>query len=572
MSLSGISLYALKNEMKEQLIGARVDKIYQENKDLIFYLRNNRQNFVLYFCFSADNPAFYVTDKKFDNPKEPPMFTMLLRKYLLNSKIVDFRQIGLDRVVSIDFETSSDVFELDTVSLNFEMMGKYSNLILYNPEYNTIIDALIRVYPDMSSIRLVTPKENYTLPISEKENILKLDKSEIYAIFDKNNIEPLSKAIYKYLEGFSPDDAMDIMYRLQIDDKVNFSSCNDHEKHAIVDEILKIKEKIENNDFTPTVIFNGDKPSKILAFNTLRPVKQKSFETMNEAVRFFYEKKAFIKLQSSRIHELEKSLKKKIESLNKALENNEKDLIRAQDRDNIKLTADLLAANIYKIKKGDNKIVVNNFYSVNNEQIEIKLANELSPKQNVERLYKKYTKLKHAEEFLKNRIPKLQNEIYYLESVIVNLHQSETLLELNAIRDELIKGGYIKTNTKKKIKSPKVSFREFVSPNGFKILAGRNNIQNDELTNKLAHKSDLWFHLRNEPGTHVILKSANKKYTDDDIMYAASIAAALSGKTTKSDVDYAEVKYVKKIPGAKPGLVTYKNFKTVTVEPLNFKK
>lgn len=572
MSLSGISLYALKNEMKERLIGARVDKIYQENKDLIFYLRNNRQNFVLYFCFSADNPAFYVTDKKFDNPKEPPMFTMLLRKYLVNSKIVDFRQIGLDRVVSIDFETSSDVFELDTVSLNFEMMGKYSNLILYNPEYNTIIDALIRVYPDMSSVRLVTPKENYTLPISEKENILKLDRSEIYAIFDKNNIEPLSKAIYKYLEGFSPDDAMDIMHRLQIDDKVNFSGCNEYEKYAVVDEILKIKSKIVNNDFTPTIIFNGDKPSKILAFKTVRPVKQKSFETMNESVRFFYEKKAFIKLQSSRIHELEKSLKKKIESLKKALENNEKDLIRAKDRDNIKLTADLLAANIYKIQKGDDKIVVSNFYSENNEPIEIKLANELSPKQNVDRLYKKYTKLKHTEEFLKNRIPKLQNEIYYLESVIVNLHQSETLLELNAIRDELVKGGYIKTGAKKKIKSPKVSFREFVSPSGFNIFAGRNNIQNDELTNKLAHKSDLWFHLRNEPGTHVILKCANKKYTEDDIIYAANIAAALSGKTTKSEVDYTEVKNVKKIPGAKPGLVTYKNFKTTTVDPLNFNK
>lgn len=568
MSLSGITLYSLKNEMLEKLKDARVDKIYQENKDIIIYLRSKKENLILCFCFSADNPAFYLTDKKFDNPKEPPMFSMLLRKYLINAKIVNIRQIGLDRVISIDFETAGDVFDIDKVSLNFEIMGKYSNLILYDTIKNRIIDALIRVYPDMSSVRLVLPKEEYTLPISDKKNLLKMKYSDIYSLFNEFNIEPLSKSIYKYLEGFNPDIAMEILIELGLDYNNNFKSLNEDKKTALINYLIKIKDDIINSNFTPTILMKNDKPYRILPFKTNRNLETKNFKTMNEAVRYFYENKAFLKLQDSRIHELKKKIENKIESLNKALSNNQKDLLKAQDRENIKLKADLLAANIYKINKGDKEIVVNNFYSEKNEPIKLYISETLSPKENVEKMYNKYTKQKHTEEILKKRIPQLKNEIYYLKSIIVTLLTSETIDEIDAIKDELISSGYLKSSTNKKIRKPKLTFKEFTSPSGLTIKAGRNNIQNDELTNKLAHKEDIWFHLRNEPGSHVILCSAKKDYTKDDLIYAALLAAKLSGKTTKSDVDYTEVKNVKKIPGAKPGLVTYKNFKTLTVEPI----
>lgn len=568
MSMNGVSLYALKNEMHEKLLNARVDKIYQENRDIIIYLRNKGENMSLYFCFSADNPAFYLTKNKFDNPKEPPMFTMLLRKYLTNGKISGIRQIGLDRVISIDFDTAGDVFDLDKVSLNFEIMGKYSNLILYETESGNILDALIRVYPDMSSVRLVLPKEEYTLPVSDKKNILKMDFEEIKKMLEENSLQPLSKSLYRYFEGFNPDIALDILFNLNLDENINFSSLKDEDKDRVIDEIILIKEKILNNDFTPTVLLKDDKPFRILPFDSPRPHDKKIFDSMNEAVKFFYENRAFLKLQTSRIHELEKKITNKIESLERALANNQKDMLKASDRESIKLKADLLAANIYKINKGDKKITVNNFYSEDNAEITLNIDETLSPKQNVDKMYNKYTKLKHTEEVLKRRIPHIKNEIYYLNSVLLNLRQTETIDEINAIRKELIDGGYIKVKSKNKIREPKLKMREFKSPSGLLVRAGRNNVQNDELTNKLAHKGDLWFHLRNEPGTHVILSSANETVTEEDIVYCASLAAALSGKTIKSDIDYTEVKNVKKIPGAKPGLVTYRDFKTITVEPI----
>lgn len=568
MSLSGITLYSLKNEMIEKLKDARVDKIYQENKDIIIYLRSKRENFILYFCFSADNPAFYLTKKKFDNPKEPPMFSMLLRKYLINSKVINIRQIGLDRVVSIDFETAGDVFDIDKVSLNFEIMGKYSNLILYDTNKNNIIDALIRVYPDMSSVRLVLPKEEYTLPISDKKNILKMDSDELYQLFKENDIEPLSKSIYKYLEGFNPDIATEILIELGIDYNNNFKSLSENDKNSLINKLIEIKEDILSNKFIPTILIKNEKPYRILPFKTNRNIDSKTFDSMNEAVRYFYESRAFLKLQDSRIHELKKKIENKIESLTKALSNNQKDLLKAQDRENIKLKADLLAANIYKINKGDKEITVNNFYSEKNEPIKLTISETLSPKENVEKMYNKYTKQKHTEEVLKKRIPQLKNEIYYLKSIIVTLLTSETIDEIDAIKDELIASGYIKSTTNKKTRRPKLKFREFTSPSGLTVKAGRNNIQNDELTNKISHKEDIWFHLRNEPGSHVVLCSAKKNYTNEDLVFAATLAAKLSGKTTKSDVDYTEVKNVKKIPGGKPGLVTYKNFKTLTVDPI----
>ncbi len=569
MSLNGPAIKLLTTELKNNLVGARVDKIYQENKNISMHIRSGKENLILCFSFSADTPAIYITDKKQSYPDEPPMFCMLLRKYLIGSRILDVNQIRLDRIISITFSSSADIYSTDELNLQFEIMGKYSNLILLNPNTNEIIDSLIRVYPDMSSVRLVLPKEKYVLPEPNGLNPLSVSREDIYNALESNQMQKLKTSIFKSFEGINPDISSYILNLSNIDSDRNFNNLNDDEKNILIDTIQNTFDKIKNNDLEAIVYNKDDIPSKLSAFD-LSPsyIDGIHFDTMNDAVRYFYETKSNHKLISSRTHELRKKILKRVQNLEKTLNIQQVEYEKSKDRENIKIQADLLAANIYKINRGDKSIDVNNFYSENNEIIKINLDDSLSPKQNVERLYNRYNKLKNRELNLERRIPSIKNEIYYLKSVVINLEQAETTDEINQIKTELMDIGFLnRSSSKKKIRETKLSYREFTSPSGFKILAGRNNIQNDKLTFKTAHKDDLWFHIRNEPGTHVILESHNQEVKEEDIIAAANVAAVLSGKTVKSDIDYTTVKNVKKIKNKNPGLVNYYNYNTITVDP-----
>lgn len=573
MSLNGPSIRLLVNELNNKMHDGRVDKIYQENKDIYMLIRASGKNQILYFSFSADSPALYITDNKLDSPKEPPMFCMLLRKYLIGSKLNSIKQIGLDRIISLEFTTSSEIYDIKNIEIRFELMGKYSNLILINKDSREIIDSLIRVYPDMSSVRLVLPKEQYIEP--PRNGICPLDNNinNVLNMLEENELQSLKQAIYKNIEGFNPDIASIILYNANIEYNRNYNSLDDNEKNSLINSIKDIFNKIIDYKLDSYIYYRDGKAKIISAFN-LDPIyhKGKHYENMNFAVREFFESKGTAKILDSRIYELRHKINNKIANLEKTLAIQQEDLIKSRDREHIKIKADLLAANIYKINRGDTSIVANNFYSENNEEVKIPLDEKLSPKQNVEHYYARYNKLKSREHALEKRLPKTKNEIYYLKSVIINLEQATTTEEINSIKNELISSGFLKEHNSNKIRNPKLEWREYISPSGIKILAGRNNIQNDQLSFKIAHKDDLWFHLRNEPGSHVILTSHDSEYTEDDITYAASIAATLSNKTTKSDVDYTIVKNVKKIPGAKPGLVNYYNFKTITVEPIKLDK
>ena len=569
MSLNGPAIRLLTKELNDNLLGARVDKVYQENKDVSIHLRAGRENKILYFSFSSDTPAVYITDRKQDYPQEPPMFCMLLRKYLIGARILKIEQIRMDRIISITFSTSADIYSTDQIKIQFESMGKYSNLIVVDVNSNEIIDSLIRVYPDMSSVRLVLPKEEYKLPEANGLCPLNASQDNIRNKLEESKLQNLKTAIFKSFEGLNPDIATYILHTANINEDINYTNLDQSERDRLVLTIYNIFQDISNYNLKAIVYNKNDIPFKLSAFD-LSPsfTKGIEFDSMNDAVRYFYETKSTYKIISSRTHDLRKKINHKISSLEKTLSIQKKDYLKSKDREDIKIKADLLAANIYKISRGDKFIEVNNFYSEDNELIKIPIDETLSPKQNVDKLYNRYNKMKNRESNLKKRIPRIENEIYYLKSTIINLEQAETTDEINQIKEELKQSGFLKQGTsKKKIRSPKVSFREFVSPSGFRVLAGRNNIQNDQLTFKVSHKEDLWFHLRNEPGTHVILECHNKDYSEDDIVYAANVAGILSGKTVKCDIDYTEVKNVKKIKNQNPGLVNYYNYKTITIDP-----
>lgn len=569
MSLNGPTIRLLTKELKDKINGARVDKIYQENKDVSIQVRAGGENLILYFSFSADTPTLYLTNKKQDYPQEPPMFCMLLRKYLLGARILDIEQVRFDRIISIRFSSSADIYSTKELVLQFEIMGKYSNLILINPETNEIIDSLIRVYPDMSSVRLVLPKEKYTLPEANGLNPLTVTDDEIQNVLVENEFVKLKSSIFKSFEGLNPDTALYILNTANIDPEKNYNNLYDEEKNNLLGAISDTFYDIKNYNLSAIVYNKNDIPFKISAFD-LSPsfTGGIDFDTMNEAVRYFYETKSSNKLIQNRSHELRKIIQNKINSLQKTLDIQNIEYQKSKDREDIKIKANLLAANIYKISRGDKSIEVNNFYSIENEFIKINLDETLSPKQNVEKLYKRYNKMKNRELNLSKRIPSLENEIYYLESVLINLNQAETSDEINQIKDELKNTGYLKkSSSKKNTKKATPKYREYISPSGYKILAGKNNIQNDALTFKVAHKDDLWFHLRNEPGAHVILESHNNEASEEDIIKTANIAAVLSGKVVKCDVDYTTVKNVKKIKNKNPGQVNYYNYNTITINP-----
>lgn len=569
MSLNGPAIRLLTKELSDSLLGARVDKIYQENKDVSIHLRAGRENKILYFSFSSDTPAVYLTDKKQDYPQEPPSFCMLLRKYLIGARILKIEQIRMDRIISITFSTSADIYSTDQIKMQFESMGKYSNLIVVDENNNQIIDSLIRVYPDMSSVRLVLPKENYKLPEANGLNPLSASQDDIRNKLEESKLQNLKTAIFKSFEGLNPDISSYILHTAKINEDINYTNLDKLERENLILTIYNVFQNIVEYNLQAIVYKKNDIPFKLSAFD-LSPsfTNGKEFDTMNDAVRYFYETKSTYKIISSRTHDLRKKINHKINSLEKTLNIQKKDYLKSKDREDIKIKADLLAANIYKISRGDKFIEVNNFYSEDNELIKIPIDETLSPKQNVDKLYNRYNKMKNRELNLKKRMPKIENEIYYLKSTIINLDQAETSDEINQIKEELKQSGFLKQGTsKKKIRNPKISFREYKSPSGFRVLAGRNNIQNDQLTFKVSHKEDLWFHLRNEPGTHVILECHNKDYSEDDIVYAANVAGVLSGKTVKCDIDYTEVKNVKKIKNQNPGLVNYYNYKTITIDP-----
>lgn len=569
MSLNGPAIRLLTKELNDSLLGARVDKIYQENKDVSIHLRAGRENKILYFSFSSDTPAVYLTDKKQDYPQEPPSFCMLLRKYLVGARILKIEQIRMDRIISITFSTSADIYSTDHIKMQFESMGKYSNLIVVDENNNQIIDSLIRVYPDMSSVRLVLPKEKYKLPEANGLNPLSASQDDIRNKLEESKLQNLKTAIFKSFEGLNPDISSYILHTAKINEDINYTNLDKLERENLILTIYNVFQDIVEYNLQAIVYKKNDIPFKLSAFD-LSPsfTNGKEFDTMNDAVRYFYETKSTYKIISSRTHDLRKKINHKINSLEKTLNIQKKDYLKSKDREDIKIKADLLAANIYKISRGDKFIEVNNFYSEDNELIKIPIDETLSPKQNVDKLYNRYNKMKNRELNLKKRMPQIENEIYYLKSAIINLDQAETSDEINQIKEELKQSGFLKQGTsKKKIRNPKISFRRYVSPSGFRVLAGRNNIQNDQLTFKVSHKEDLWFHLRNEPGTHVILECHNKDYSEDDIVYAANVAGVLSGKTVKCDIDYTEVKNVKKIKNQNPGLVNYYNYKTITIDP-----
>lgn len=571
MALDGIFLTKVKDELLSNAVGLRVDRVNQPTKDeIILSLRGKGGAYKLLCCVRADSARVHFTSHSIDNPPVPPMFCMLMRKYLTGALIKDIRQQEMDRILFIDFDATNEIGDKIELSLCIEIMGKYSNLILIKD--NKVIDAIKRVDFTTSSVRQILPGLEYRLPPGQdKFNIETTDTKIIVEKILSYEDKYLSSAILNTVQGVSPIVAREIAYRCTFSDTV-VSLLTDDEVLALKNEIDFIKNGLHRDTEVYMVCQNDGKPKDmshyfIKQYDTAVTVK--GYESCSELLDDFYFERDRINRINHRGHELIKLLNNLIERTVRKIALQREELLRCKNKDELKLYGELILANLYRLTKGVSFYEVENYYD-NCNIIKIPCNPALSPAENQKRYYKEYRKAQTAEKMLAELILQGEQEIIYLESVLDALSRADTDSEISLIRAELSQGGYIKNTKAKKQKQPKeLPPFEFVSDDGFKILVGRNNTQNDRLSLKTAAKTDMWLHTQKIPGSHVIIVSDGREISDLSIEQAAVIAACYSKASESSlvPVDYTRVKALKKPVGAKAGMVIYHEYFTIIVDP-----
>ncbi len=548
MAFDGAFLHKVIAELKEA-IDCHIDKIYQPSRDeLVFSLRKKGFSKKLLISAKAGAQRVHFTENKYENPATPPMFCMLMRKYLSAARLVDITQPDLERVAIFVFSTSNEMGDIVEIKLVCELIGGKANIILVNAD-GKIIDALRHSSVEAGG-RLILPTATYALPEkAEKLNPLLLCANEIEK-------ETENRSLLSAIEGFSPlicreieesDNKTIALEKILADIKINNTP------------ILLYNPQGEPFDFTYTEVKQYGKDYK----NTV-------FESFSALLDGFYTEKETV----SRINSAARDIIKLITSLKnraeKRLAIRLNDLKKCENRENLRIYGELIKANLYNIEKGATVARVPNYYSENMEIVSIPLDASLSPQNNANKYFKEYKKTYTAEQTLKELTKKDSEEIVYLESVLDSIERSTSLSDIAQIREELTDAKYIKSlSTRKKQNQNQNTYKEYASVEGYKILVGKNNRQNDYLTTVLASKTDLWFHVKNIPGSHVIVFSGGNTVTDETILQAALLAAENSkaAKSANVAVDYTPIKYVKKPNGAKPGMVIYTTNKTVYVTP-----
>ncbi len=574
MSLDGALLHCVKQELSN-LMGARVDKIYQPSREeivLSLRLLNSPDRSAKKLIFSANGGSARVnlTSAEFENPQSPPMFCMLLRKHLGGGRLIDIRQDGLERILYFDFECTNEIGDIVVNTVVSEIMGRHSNIIIVRG--GRVVDSIKRVTDEVSSVRRVLPNIVYeTPPRAERLNILDAGTDEIIRALN-GRTDRLAKALPDILEGISPIFARECAYYSTGDTDI---PCNllDEEQFGNAALFLCKAKKALNGSAEFTMLTDETGKKKDFCFVDIEQygsaMTVTKFDTANEMLDDFFSSAGRAERTRQRARDLLKTVTNAYERISRKLELQKKELAECGEREVFRVCGDLINANIYRLEKGMTSCTLDDFYT--GERREIKLDARLTPSQNAQRYYAEYRKLDTAEKMLTELIKKGADDLVYLDSVLDCISRNENEQELNEIRRELreqgfVRGGKDKTDDKKKKPSEPMKFR---STDGFEILVGKNNRQNDQLTLKTAKATDIWLHTKDIAGSHVIIKTDGKTPSEQTIFEAAQLAAFHSkGKSGSGvPVDYVAVKFVKKPAGAKPGMVIFTNNKTLYVTP-----
>lgn len=566
MSFDGIFTKAVVDEIYPLLLNGKINKINQPDKNEINLQIYNKENYKLLLSCANNLSRIHLSEKSKKNPITAYNFCMLLRKHLVGGTIKNIYQHKMDRVVCFEIENLNELKELSKKLLIIEIMGKHSNIILVDKESNKIIDAIKHIDSRQSSIREVFPNKDYFFVKDEKENILDENyklPSEILKIS-----EPISmkKFFYTNYLGFSPIISYELLNNSNVDSDVNSANLNDEDIKRIDENFVKIVENIKDKNYYPIFIkdeMNNNKDFYCFDLNLYE--KKESVDSLSKLVESFYHNNSLRDRINQKASGFKKILTTKLNRLtNKYLAMND-ELLNNQSKEDLKNYADLLSINIYKIEKGMKKISVGNIYD-NMKDIEISLDEKKSPRENIEAYYKKYKKLKTADEIIKTELPKIEEELKYIKQILETIEIITELNELSEIEEELISLGYVRKSKKNKQKLEKSKPYVFETDSGALIYVGKNNLQNENLTLKFANKNDIFFHAQDVPGSHVILRGAN--LTEDDYKIAGFLAGYYSYFKNEgyANVDYTEKKHIRKAKGTGLGMVYYDNYKTLFID------
>ncbi|NRO57484.1 Rqc2 family fibronectin-binding protein [Lactobacillus helveticus] len=549
MAFDGLFIHSLLQDLTPTLVGSRLSKIYQPfDQDLVLIFRKNRKNYQFLISANAQYPRMYLTEQTINNPDKAPIFVMVLRKYLEGSVLQSIEQVGLDRITNFHFSNRNELGDEVELVLSVEVMGRHSNVILYNQKDNHIIDLLKRINPDENRARILLPKAKYELPpLKPGLNGLTLSEDKFKQLSNENDPNELSKQ----MDGLDKDDRNELLGYLE--DDYSYSSFKTFFNQFENPRAFVLK--------TPN---NKRKIFCYLPYH-LELEKESSNPDLNKGLDEFYEYQANRDWVKQRASQVERVVKNEQKKLSKKIKKLKKQLDLAENSEGYRIKGEILNANLNQVKPGMTTVSLPNYYE-NNAPIEIKLDPALSPTRNAQKYFTRYKKLRDSIKHVNEQIKIAEENLRYFDSIQTAIDNADPQ-DIDQITDELINQGYIRKQKKNK-RRKKITERnlnEFKLSSGKHVLVGKNNYQNDWLTLKKANKSDYWFHVKNMPGSHVILR--DDQPSDDDIKEAAEIAAFFSKAKNSAhvQVDYVQDKRVKKPNGAKPGFVIYTGQNSIEV-------
>ena len=582
MALDGVFLSEIRKELLP-LIGGRVDKIHQPSKgELLIAVRTFDGIKKLLINTVAGTARLHLTTAEIENPKQPPMFCMLMRKHLSSAKLVDIRQPAFERVIMLDFDASNELGDIVRLTVTVELMGRRANLMLTDAD-GKIIDSIKRISSETSETP-VLPGVKYTLPESDDRlSLTECGREEFEEKLSEFPKLELSKGIMKTLQGISPVFARECAFFVSHSAEVIVGDMTDDHRDRLWFFIKKIRAQFDSGENRYTVLKTTGGELKDFCFCNIDQygglMVTKHFDSPSQLLDFFYAERDTLSRTKQKAQDLFRLLANTIDRTESRVKNQQLELKECAKREQLKQYGDLITANLYALEKGMTEAKLINFYDEAQNEVTVKLDKRLTPVQNAQKYFKEYRKLDTAEKVLKELIAKGEEEAKYLDTVLDALTRARTEGDIAALRQELTEQGYI-SRSRQKGKPPKaLPPMKFTSSDGYEIRVGRNNAQNDRLTCKESKKTDVWLHAKEITGCHVVISCPDRgeaaKFTPDElppdrtIEEAAVIAAYYSKAKTSSraDVDYTFIKFVKKPAGSKPGMVIFTHNYTITVKP-----